>query len=707
MLGRSFLVTAAMVAAVTIVTPLAEAADSPDSPGAAVESHLHTVDPVMITPGDELTLAGIVENSGDEPIGNVQALPRWSTVQLESRSEIRQVNSDPGLRHGIRYDDPYQVVAEQLEPGERREFELTIDADDMGLGLSGVYVVGIDIRGTLANGDRITLETVRTVVPWWQGEPPDAVDVALLWPVDGQPSLLPDGRLQDEALADRVSSGGSLDALVQAGESAPVSWLVDPDVLDTVDAMADGYETSSADGNTDGSGADNAAAWRSAFDEATADTPTFLLPYAQPDLAALQASQPGLAAELSQASTEATASAADAMEDARTGLVRPDGGAVTQDTLDVIADAGARTVVLSDAQVSPTVQHPRVEVDTGHGDLEALLTDTGLDDAIADATAATGPAAAVELRQRWAAETAMVTLHAAIRGTSPQPLVAGPPSRWRPDPEIAETLIDTWTSLPWVEPVHLTDLPESASPAAVTVNPTDAANSLPADNVDAVAEMRAAVDQYSSLLAESDPDLAQDLERATIRAASSGWRDDPAAGVAYAESITTELTDRLREVSVTVPESVTLSSRTGIFPLSVTNDLDQPVTVRLEIEAANPDRLHVDQIDEQLVESGSRQTIEIRAEAATNGRVPITVQLITADGTPLGPPHQTMVNATDYGTIGWFIIGGAGLLFGAAVIRTMIRRRSSVSDPTEGSHKPTGTEDDTAPLTRGAAEVAR
>jgi hypothetical protein len=240
--------------------------------------------------------------------------------------------------------------------------------------------------------------------------------------------------------------------------------------------------------------------------------------------------------------------------------------------------------------------------------------------------------------------------------------------------------VDAWTSIPWVEPVTVSDLTMLSSAEPVTIVPAEAVNALPAENAEATDELRAAAQDYADLLAEPDADLVTGLERATLRSASTGWRDDPAAGVEYASAITDDLTERLKDVRVTVPESVTLSSRTGVFPLTVTNDLDEPVMVKLAIQAANPDRLRVAEVEEQRVEAGSRETVEVRAEAATNGRVPITVQLVTTNRSPLGPATQTVVNATDYGTIGWVIIAGAAALFGASVLRTSLRRRGASPD---------------------------
>ncbi|WP_129664410.1 DUF6049 family protein [Phytoactinopolyspora endophytica] len=685
MLGRRLVTTAVLAVVTMILTWPATAADGPQDQdaGAGVASYLHTVSPSTISPGDELTLAGVVENTGDEPLTNVQVLPRWSDVQLETREEIRQVSSDTSLRWGFRRDDPYEVVAERLEPGERREFELTFDdVDQFGFGLAGVYVLGVDVRGTLSNGERIDLETVRTVVPWMpDDQTPDPVDVALMWPVEATPSLSPDGTLVNDALAGRLQDGGPLDAVVDAAGDSPVSWLVDPDVLDTVEAMADGVDIEGESTDLSEEMSELATSWRSDFDSATRSGTMFVLPYAQPDVDALNAADGALASRIATASVDTTTEAARTMRDVRTGVAWPGGGVTNDEVLGTLADAGVRTVILSGNSVSPEPGYPLAQMETPTGALDVVVTDTGLDAVLAEAYTATSPeSGALALQQMWAAETAMVALEAEALGESPQPLVVAPPSRWTPEAEVASAVIDTWTSLPWVTPTAVTELEQPARPASVSAVPDETANTLPSENATATGELEAAAEDYAELLAEPDPELSEALDLAIVRSASEGWRDDPAAGVEYASEITDELSEPLSEVHVTVPESVTLSSRTGVFPLTVTNDLDEAVTVKLDIHAANPDRLQVDEVEVRRVEAGSRETIEVQANAATNGRVPITVQLVTSNGSPLGTASRTVVNATDYGTIGWFIIGGAVVLFGGSVLRTMLRRKADGRD---------------------------
>lgn len=676
-------------AAATLLAPLAAtaapaglAAESEPAPsaGMAAESAFTQVTPTVLTAQDDtLTFTGTLRNIGEVPLLDVQVLPRFSRVPLEQRSEVGLVRTDPEIRPGQRYREVFAGVADVLEPGETRTYTLEIPAELLSFDQAGVYAVGVDVRAERPDDDtRVTVVSTRTVVPY-VSSPDDlpAVPVGVLWPLAAQPALTPDGTLLDESLADQLAPGEPLSALLEAGGNAPVTWAVDPDLLDTVAEMADGYSVASGSGPIDGpqAGADAAREWRQRFSMATQDRDLWMLPYAVPDAGALEQHDPSLAAELAQQSLTASASAADELPSATSGVAWLDGGSVTDDVLSTLADAGAETVVVPAGAVEPGGAGALGDLAAGDGVLRSVAADTGLSTAIADAADAADPAAGVaDLRQRWAAETAMIALTAARDDAAPELQVAAPPLRWRPDELLAAGIVDAWTSTPWIEPVDLTDAVRAAQAPEVSPSPTEGTTMLPEASVAATAQLRDDATQYSTLLAEPE-DVTEALTLATLRSASTGWRSDPDAGVAYARAAAADLTARFAQISVDVPASVTLSSRAGKFPLTVTNELGDTVNVRLEVQSDNPDRLRITEVPTQEMAPGEQRLVEVSAEAVANGRVPIEVQLTTDDGRPIGPAVPTVVNATEYGTVGWLIVGAAGALFAVAIGRKTLRSR--------------------------------
>jgi hypothetical protein len=674
------------IAAGLLTAPAAHSQDTTDADAEpAVRAFLHTVEPAVPEPGDTLVLAGTVENTGDEPLHDVQALLRYSRIPLTDRSDVRSVPADQRVAWGQRHIDYFDPLADTLPPGQAADYRLEVPVDAMDFGAPGVYAVGVDIRvDGDSPGDRLTVDTSRTVIPWLAGaDPLPEIPVALLWPLAAPPSLLPSGTLSGEGLADQISPDGSLSTLVEAPGDAPVSWVVDPDLLGTAETMTDGYEVTGADGSTsEGRGAADAVAWGEAFAIATDGDQPSILPYANPDVQAVARVDPAAASDTArQAMARAREWLSERPTIGRTGLAWPAGGIADEVTLSALASAGARTVVLSADSVRPLTDSPVVRVAAGDRALDAVLVDAGLEAMIGDALTAADPAAsALRLRQGWLAETALLGLEVQAADDPPPPLVAAAPVGWRPDPSVARALIDVWTTTPWISATSLATIGAAAEPAVVNPRPgSDAAGELSAAYLASVTELQDQTAHYEALVAEPDP-LTDQLELAGLRAVASIWRDDPEAGVAYTRLATAEVRDRLAQVSVHVPESVTLSSSKGGFPLTVSNGLDRTVVVQLELTAAIPDRITVEEVPPQPVEAGENASVDVIAEAAANGKVPVTVQLTASDGAPLGPAQRMIVNATDYGTIGWFVVGAAALLFIVAAVIRVLRRRRPVDD---------------------------
>ena len=108
-------------------------------------------------------------------------------------------------------------------------------------------------------GDRLTVDTSRTVIPWLAGADPCPRSPSLLWPLAACAVTAPSGTLSGEGLAGQLSRWRP--PLVEAPGDAPVSWVVDPDLLGTAETMTDGYEVTGADGSTsEGRGAADAVA---------------------------------------------------------------------------------------------------------------------------------------------------------------------------------------------------------------------------------------------------------------------------------------------------------------------------------------------------------------------------------------------------------------------------------------------------------------
>src|SRR5262249_3694703 len=132
---------------------------------------------------------------------------------------------------------------------------------------------------------------------------------------------------------------------------------------------------------------------------------------------------------------------------------------------------------------------------------------------------------------------------------------------------------------------------------------------------------------------------------------------------------------------------VTLTSRSGVLPLTLTNGTGYAVEVtlrfvadrRLEFENGNSYRVLL---------TGSSRTLTFRVRAETTGRFPITVDLETPAGaTPPDTIAQTVmvVRSTAYNKVALVLTIGAALFLGAWWGRRFLPRKSHCPRPTRRS----------------------
>lgn len=644
----------------------------PDEP--TVDIDITSIVPTVPEPGDLLVIEGTVTNITDDPLVDVQALLRHNLNPLSSRSDLELIDSNPQRVWGSRPGHVFAEVAGSLAAERSADFRLEVQLETacplrspgtqpcVQIQHPGVYVFGVDVREGNPNqpGARVDAGTTLTLLPWLIGTAERSVEVAMLWPVSGAPAIQPDGTLGEIDTSALVGPTGWLNALLDAPGDAPVTWVLDPDVLDTVEEIADG------NGRRSGS----AANWLDTFESRSSEADTWLLPFAVPGIAAFdEPEQNRLAATAVRLSS---ITAQDLPVGTRT-LAWPVSAADVQRELDAYRRAGVTTAVLP-SNVVAAGGGPWVGLPAGPGEVTGLVADSALSSIVALADDE------IALRQRWLASTALAVLGAPEGELAP--LVVSPPLRWQPNHQAASRLIDVWTATPWVEPVTLDEIDTERQVG--TLLPNDAGSTEQASpTATAAADLLAGVAQYETLLAE--PSDGDDFSVVTVRAASAAWRDDPDAGLEYIAAAAGEIRHLLSQVSLQVASTVTLSSNTGAFPVNVVNRLDVPVTVRLELESANPQRMSVEPVAEQRIGPGETEILRVTAEAVANGKVRVDVQLATVDGTPLGRATQTVVNATDYGVIGWFLIVGAGLLFVAGLALRTIRGKRRNGAPSEPS----------------------
>ncbi len=669
------LATVAIGAAPSLAVP-ASAAAQPQSAGSLVVTQIA---PRIPKPDDTLQISGYVRITGENDIGPL-------TVRLEAAfSPFRFRSAFDGYASGAEDEATFVVsgAAAQLDlgtaSGELDPFRILVPVADLQLDERGPYALKV-----IAEGAGVSAE-VRTFLPWYPD--PDQVkptNVVLLWPLVDRPVVDQDGVFANDRLASLLSPRGRLGALLDAAAGQPVSWIVDPDLVVSADAMVNRYRVRSRGDVVDGDGAKTAQTWLRDLDSGTSAGEVLRLPYADADMAAL--AQGRHTDDIEAAARTADGTLQHTLPRS-TAVVWPAAGLADRATLGAVRAAGYDLAVLSENAL-PTAQPLSFTPDgvasigTDRGEVRGLLADPGLSEIFAQDTRE--PGASALLVQRFLAETAMITEELPNRSRT---ILVAPPKRWNPDPELARQLIAAYTSAPWIAPATATDLARTepgVDRATLAYSPEAQRHELPQRHIKAVESLRANVTDFSAVL--RDPrDLVSSFRNALLRAESSAWADGEGnltnAGRTYLHGLEEGLDNQEKKVRILSRGTVTLSSNSGTIPVTVANDLDQPVTVRLSLRPTNS-RLKIDSPPPFEIDPKSRETVEVKASAVANGIVTVNAVLTNASGDRIGPVSQFKVRSTNFGRVGFAIIGGAiALLVASITIRLVRRRRRPGSGP--------------------------
>lgn len=672
-------------------TPTSPTSPIPDEVTPALVE-LTDLTPLDATTGDTVTFEGTITNRSAESLGLLNAYLRLSRIPMRDRSDLALL-ADPGFRPGAR-QAAFVLAAQILEPGDRTSFRIDVPAADLDLVEPGVYAVGIEVLATRADGSRGVVGRVMTALPWVPASAAiDPIGVALAWPVTAPVDLTADGSYLTDELADAMAPSGQLAAVLEATAQSQVTWLVDPAVVEAAIDLADGYQVRAdpldpASARA-GTGDRAAADWLEQVRRLASAGRVTLTPYAAVDLVALE--RAGLEADL-VTSLDAAAEAAEALglgqADGPDSLLRPPGGVLDRPTAKRLAAAGVTTLLLDATGVAVSESAPtaaRLTLDDTV--ITAVLADAALQDLFTADPAAeetTEPGSELLARQLLLAHTALVAIGAPTDTgyVGPTVLVVSGDESSTISPASVLDALDQ--DVPWMQQTTLDAVQASPMLDGELSYPDDAAAAeLPPGYVVAVT----ALQQKVALRAALGPGTAPTEERAAsepswvgpttadrLRLLSAGWRREPGrAGQVLAEA-NRGIDAELAQVRLLGGGSVTLSSRTGRFPLTVVNDLNVPVTVQLTLASKTPARLRVPSVTGIEVAPGARTTVDVSAEANANGEYVVEAQLATSNGMRFGPASTLTIRATDYDTVAWIVMGAAGGLLLIGSVRRISRR---------------------------------
>jgi hypothetical protein len=237
------------------------------------------------------------------------------------------------------------------------------------------------------------------------------------------------------------------------------------------------------------------------------------------------------------------------------------------------------------------------------------------------------------------------------------------------------------------------ELPDEQGPAAVeptdepdptaSAPPSVGSTSLSPAFLDRLAEVTLAADQFTESIlvpgSESAAATRARLLRATGRAASAAWREQPLQGremLRLLEEDVRALRAKVRLVS----GPITLTGSSGTLPLLVQNELDQPVTVGVVLDETSAARLSLSTSGAQVVPARELyERISVQVEPRTSGRFVVLATLVDAQGRRFGDPVALPVRSTGYGGVAlavtWAAAGVLMVAAGTRIVRRALHHR--------------------------------
>ncbi|MBO1418186.1 DUF6049 family protein [Streptomyces sp. FH025] len=722
------------------VRPAADAATTAEYP---VALSIESVTPQVAVPNGTVTITGHVTNAGRSAVKGAHAAVRKpvSSKPLQRRSELASVatRSTPSDRDGVELDSP-QYALPELNPGQSQSYTLSVAVSDLGLSDSGVYELAVDAWGTTADSGRDrALGIARTFLPYNPGgADAQPTKVTTLWPLVHAPVLAAQTAaadndqtvpvLRDDSLATEFAPGGRLYELVDTGSKLTgLTWVVDPDLLDTAFAMTGKYrvqkpgtensgKAAKEDNTVPGSGQAAAAAWLDKLRAAVAKPggQVVALPYADPDLASIAhngSDLAGMGTALNKAATAGRLTVEGRLSvDTRSDVAWPYQGHLDQQIAGIARQAGSGLLLVNGASMPEpdSVNYTATAVRPIGNGQNAVVADETVS-ALFQNDLST-PQEQTEAAQRFLAETFAITHEQPQnqRGLlimPPRELTAGSAKVLAGALQAA----DKWTT-----PVKLDALAQSApDPKANTTVPAPAdyptqarASELTAADLSSTDDIQHNLDILMRVLTLPQR-VRGPFSAAMVRSLSTEWRAQPEAGGTYREGVTKYLKDLTEAVKVPPKTAVTLAGNTGQLQVSVRNDLTQTVTnLKLVLTSTQPNRVWVGKAEELVLPASQSVTLRFPAEARNNGKVTMTAQLWTTGPDPqkYGEAQVFRVEVTSVTNGVLYVFAGAGVLLLLAALRFVRQRKRRGGQPHEDGDQPVG--DDPAPDGGGDASEA-
>lgn len=348
--------------------------------------------------------------------------------------------------------------------------------------------------------------------------------------------------------------------------------------------------------------------------------------------------------------------------------------------LDALPEDGTNGVRQADAALVPSDTIEGVDVLTytpnaRMADGEVLMLDSGLTEILAGSASVLDESYSLSSLQQRQLVAAMTAAIARERPSEARTVLAAAP--WDVTAEDLQ-VVDVLSELPWVTPVGLSTVMTGPLNELATIGSAAVSTAgVTASELQQVELARSALDVVQELSDSFTPQVeqwAQQLDTVVSRA----LRDHPQQRSAIVKSVRDESGTIEHGVSVQRGSDVLMVSSESEMPVTVSNTLEEAVTVQVGLETDDTRLTATDTVVVTL-DPGATTTVRIPVRAAAAADLEVRVLLTTASGQPVGSPDTLQVRIRpDWEN--WMVWGSVGfgvLVLALGIVKTVQRNKAS------------------------------
>lgn len=618
------------------------------------------------TPKHRVRLTVEATNVGSEPIGSLGiTLSIYNSVR--SRSEYEQsLEADPPVTLNVGRSF---AVGGTLDPAAGRTLAIQTTRTDLeGLSASALHPMKIQLTSEGAE-----IGVLRTVLVFVTERPVLPLNVSLTFVLDERVAVRPGGALANDRLERSIGPGGRLETIVATIEQIPipVTLVVAPLTLDQLDRMSRGYRVFAPTGARDvPAGSPEAERARIILERirGLARNPAIEvlpLPLASPSVPALVAAR--LTTDLESQVVRGRDLASGLLGvPLSTSVFRPPGSALSNESVGALAGLDVQTLLVDADTLPPPpgliLSPPATAlVDAGaRGTISAVTPDPGIEsmleaeivDPALQAQWVIGALSAIYFEQPGVDRGAAImfgeddapnpdllrALFLRLRRASPE---VSPRTSWL-RPVKASRLALTTVSPPF-------DRRELVPARVSTLSPTFLAE---------LSRARTAIEQFESVTDQAGA-FVERLKTLLLTSEGAHFTDDEREGLAFLRAIRRGVNREFDKVRPPSGTSVTLTSRRGVIPVTVTNTTGYSLRLRVTLLSPRLDFLQDGDTRVVLLDR-PRQALSFPVLAQTTGRFPVRILLRTPRGAHIAE-SRIVVRSTALNTRALFITIAAAL----------------------------------------------